>query len=127
MTANSTGPLIIGLTVMFEVIAMVAVSLRFWSQRSLKREMFADDIWIVIGLVRSNGSKSRIAGVLIVLQICATALSIALILGVVLGGLGQHATELYATPWRIVAFQKVRAGHGAILIPIRDHEVDSRY
>lgn len=126
MAVDSTGPLIIGLTVMFEVMAIVAVSLRFWEQRSLKRKMFADDVWIVVGLVNFNSQK-KIVGVLIVLQICATALSITLILGVVLGGLGQHATELYATPWRIVAFQKVRAGHGAILIPILDHEVHSCY
>lgn len=126
MAVDSTGPLIIGLTVMFEVMAIVAVSLRFWAQRSLKRKMFADDVWIVVGLVNSNGRK-KIVGVLTVLQICATALSITLILGVVLGGLGQHAAELYATPWRIVAFQKVKAGHGAILIPILDHEVDSCY
>lgn len=126
MAVDSTGPLIIGLTAVFEVMAIVAVSLRFWAQRSLKQKMFADDVWIVVGLVNSNDRK-RIAGVLTVLQICATALSLALILGVVLGGLGQHATELYATPWRIVAFQKVRPGHGAILIPIWDHEVDSCY
>lgn len=94
MATDSAGPLIIGLTVLFEAIAIIAVSLRFWAQRSLRRQIFAHDILIVAGLV------------------CATALSITLILAVVLGGLGQHAVELYATPWKIVTYQKVGLHHG---------------
>lgn len=114
MAADNTGPLIIGLTVMFEVLAIIAVSLRLWSQRSLKRKMFAHDIWVVIGLVKLSLSNASIARMLILLQICATALSITLILSVVLGGLGQHAADLYATPWKLVAFRKVRIDHGHI-------------
>lgn len=51
MAADSTGSLIIGVSVMFEAIAIITVFLRFWSQRSLKRKIFANDIWIVIGFV----------------------------------------------------------------------------
>lgn len=94
MATDSAGPLIIGLTVMFEAIAIIAVSLRFWAQRSLRRKIFAHDVLIVVGLV------------------CATALSVTLILAVVLGGLGQHTVELYATPWKIVTYQKVGLYHG---------------
>lgn len=114
MATDDTGPLIIGLTVMFEVIAIIAVSLRFWSQRSLKRRIFAHDIWVVIGLVKLSLSNTSIFGMLIIVQICATALSITLILSVVLGGLGQHAVDLYSTPWKLVAFQKVGIDHRRI-------------
>lgn len=92
---------------MFEAIAIIAVSLRFWAQQSLKRKIFAHDIWIVIGLVILGGSVFRIVETLLTSQICATALSITLILSVVFGGLGQYTVDLYATPWKVVAFQKV--------------------
>lgn len=114
MEAEPAGPLIIGLTVMFEVIAIIAVSLRFWAQRSLKRNISAHDVWIIVGLVKLSRLKVSIAGVLIMMQICATALSISLILSVVMGGLGQHAIDLYATPWKIVIFQKVSLDRGSV-------------
>lgn len=114
MAVDSTGPLIIGLTVMFEVIAIAAVSLRFWGQQSLKRNVLAHDIWIVISLVSFQCFNGKIAGVLNAMQICATALSITLILSVVLGGLGQHASQLYATPWKIATFQKVSIDHRSV-------------
>lgn len=110
MATDSAGPLIIGLTVMFEAIAIIAVSLRFWAQRSLRRKIFAHDILIVVGLVST--SRPKTASVLIVIKVCATALSATLILAVVLGGLGQHTVELYATPWKIVTYQKVGLHHG---------------
>lgn len=67
MALESTGPLIIGLTVMFEVIAITAVALRFWAQRLLKRKYFAHDMWIVIGFVKFNYSSAQVTGVLIVI------------------------------------------------------------
>lgn len=66
----------------------------------------AHDVCILVGFVSSNDSKVGLAHMLLVMQMCATGLSITLILGVALGGLGQHAAELYATPWKIVAFEK---------------------
>jgi hypothetical protein len=67
MAVDATGPLIIGITVMFEVIAIVAVALRFWSKRVLKRKFFAHDIWIMIGFVKFIDSRPGAGGVLTVM------------------------------------------------------------
>ncbi|KAJ0122027.1 hypothetical protein J7T55_002538 [Diaporthe amygdali] len=86
MAVGFPRPLIVGLTVMFEVIAITAVALRFWAQRLLKHKFFAHDMWIVIGFVKFKRFERS-------------------------GGLGQHSIELYATPWKIVAFQRVSIDH----------------
>ncbi|KAI1256783.1 hypothetical protein MGN70_001909 [Eutypa lata] len=89
MTTPSKGPEIIGVTMMFEAFAIVALGLRFWSQRILGRKLFAHDILVLFGFV------------------CATALAICLVCSVEYGGLGRHAAELVSTPWRLVIFGKV--------------------
>ncbi|KAI2608560.1 uncharacterized protein GGS25DRAFT_490794 [Hypoxylon fragiforme] len=89
MAVTDKGPMIIGVTMMFEVIALGALCLRFWSQQLLRRKIYAHDIFTLFGFI------------------CATALTACLICSVQYGGLGRHAIELLATPEKLVVFGKL--------------------
>lgn len=52
MAVTDKGPMIIGVTMMFEVIALGALCLRFWSQQLLRRKIYAHDIFTLFGFVR---------------------------------------------------------------------------
>lgn len=51
LPTDDKGPLIIGITVMFEVFAATAMAMRFWSLRIRRQKMAMHDILIVIGFV----------------------------------------------------------------------------
>lgn len=60
MTTPSKGPEIIGVTMMFEAFAIVALGLRFWSQRILGRKLFAHDILVLFGFVSLSVENCKI-------------------------------------------------------------------
>lgn len=53
MASDNQGPVIIGVTMLFWVIALVALGLRFWSLRIRRRRVFAHDLLVFLGFVSS--------------------------------------------------------------------------
>ena len=108
-SGDSKAALIIGITMIFEVLAAIAVGLRFWSQRLKRRKIFAHDVWIIIGFVSNQWfpALSMPGFLLTCTKILTTGLSTSLIIAAVYAGLGHHASELVATPWKVVTFSKV--------------------
>ncbi|KAK7998973.1 hypothetical protein PG991_014648 [Apiospora marii] len=51
MSTGTSGPVIIGVTMMTEVLAAIAIGLRVWSQQIKKRSFFAHDVFIISGFV----------------------------------------------------------------------------
>ena len=45
------GPVIIGVTIMTEILATIAIGLRVWSQQIKKRQFLTHDLFIVLGFV----------------------------------------------------------------------------
>ncbi|KAK4156105.1 hypothetical protein C8A00DRAFT_12914 [Chaetomidium leptoderma] len=89
MATESLGPTIIGVTMLFWVLAFVALGLRFWSLQIRRRGIFAHDVLVLLGFI------------------FATALTVCLIVSVESAGLGRHAIELLSTPWKLVTFGKL--------------------
>lgn len=54
LPTDDKGPLIIGMTVMFEVFACIAMAMRFWSLSIRRQKMAIHDILIVIGFVSGH-------------------------------------------------------------------------
>ncbi|KAM7183449.1 hypothetical protein V8F20_012617 [Naviculisporaceae sp. PSN 640] len=88
------GSTIIGVTVLFWVIALVALCMRFWSLRIRKRGFFAHDALILIAFF------------------FGTALAVCLIVSVQTAGMGKHSAELILAgePWRLITFAKLLIG-----------------
>jgi hypothetical protein len=53
MASDSQGPTIIGVTMLFWVMALVALGLRFWSLQIRRRRVFAHDLLVLLGFVSS--------------------------------------------------------------------------
>lgn len=51
LPTDNKGPLIIGITVMFEVFAAIAMAMRFWSLRIRRQKLATHDFLIIIGFV----------------------------------------------------------------------------
>ncbi|ROW15063.1 hypothetical protein VPNG_03453 [Cytospora leucostoma] len=89
MAEQNKSHVVIGVTIMFEVIALSAIVLRFWSLRIKRRQWALHDVLIIIAFV------------------CVTGLAICLLLSATIGGLGTHGAELVSTPWKLVNFGKL--------------------
>lgn len=51
MADADRGPIFIGVTVMFEALALIAVGFRLWSLQLLKRRILAHDMLLLAGFV----------------------------------------------------------------------------
>lgn len=51
MATENQGPTIIGVTAFFWALALIVISLRFWSLQIRKRQVCAHDLLILLGFV----------------------------------------------------------------------------
>ncbi|KAK4222684.1 hypothetical protein QBC38DRAFT_489287 [Podospora fimiseda] len=87
-TDDNQGPMIIAVTAVFWALAIIALGLRFWAMTIRKRKILVHDILVLFAFI------------------CSTALFICLIVSAE-NGLGQHAVDLMATPWKFTIFGKL--------------------
>lgn len=109
---NNKGPLLIGLTIMFEVIAIIFLGLRLYSRYLLKQNLKSHDYLNFIGFVSNSlcikpwlssqraNSRDSHQGFSVALATCA-------ILIVQKGGFGQTPEALFRSRWKQIDFGKV--------------------
>ncbi|KAK7952979.1 hypothetical protein PG996_013865 [Apiospora saccharicola] len=96
MSTATSGSVLIGVTIMTEVLAAGAIGLRMWSRQLKKRKLSAHDVFIISALI------------------CSTALEVGLVCSVVNGGLGRRAADFNDQPWKVERLGKHCVLHGQL-------------
>ncbi|KAI0538970.1 hypothetical protein GGR58DRAFT_466136 [Xylaria digitata] len=89
MAAPDRGPVVIGISVMFETLAFIVVALRLWTLHLLKRRLLVHDMLLLTAFVLTTA--------LVALVICT----------VKYGGMGKHAVDLATEPEKLLLFGKL--------------------